>query len=206
MCEIGCGTGYVPDGLKSFHNLTLSGSEIYVEGLKYARKRLPGVEFFQADATELPVENYYDAIGAFDVLEHIDADKRAIESVYKSLKSDGYFFITVPQFQWMWSREDDVAFHKRRYAKEGLAKKLKDVGFQILFINSFVATLFPFMVFQRLIGRITSKQNSTATQGLRLPFLLNKVFYFLMFIDLALIKVGISLPWGGSLVCVVRKK
>src|SRR5688572_3870646 len=74
VCEIGCGTGFVLKGLTSLSNLSLSGSEIHVTGLKYAKKRLPHVELFQADATDLPFKNKYDAIGAFDVLEHITED------------------------------------------------------------------------------------------------------------------------------------
>ena len=52
--EIGCGTGFVLKGLERFPNLELSGAEIYLEGLKYAKKRLPDVEFFQLDATRMP--------------------------------------------------------------------------------------------------------------------------------------------------------
>ncbi len=42
-----------------------------MEGLKYAKQRVPGAEFIQMDATEMPFENEFDAIGAFDVLELI---------------------------------------------------------------------------------------------------------------------------------------
>lgn len=205
VCEIGCGTGYVLNGLSSLKNLELSGSEIHLEGLKYARGRLPNLDFFQADATNLPFHNTFHAIGAFDVLEHIHEDEKAIASIYKSLKLNGLFFVTVPQFQWMWSVEDDVAFHKRRYSKDELVRKIKNAGFEILFINSFVFSLFPFMALQRLIGSLQLTNQNTATLGLRLPTLINWIFYLLTQADIYFIRLGVRLPWGGSLVTVAKK-
>ena len=206
VCEIGCGTGYVLKGLATLKNLTLSGSEIHIEGLKYAKSRLPQVDFFQADATELPFVERYDAIGAFDVLEHISEDKKAIASIYQAIKPGGYFFITVPQYNWMWSLEDDIACHKRRYARKELSEKLLKSGFKVEFISSFVFMLFPFMAIQRLLGKRNRNKGITeAVEGFVIPRLVNFFFYRLTQFDLLLIKIGISLPFGGSLVCVAKR-
>lgn len=207
FCEIGCGTGFVLGGLASLPNLKLSGSEIHVTGLKYARERHPQVEFFQADATNLPFKEKYDAIGAFDVMEHISEDTQAMESIYHAIKPGGFFFLTVPQYSWMWSLEDDIAFHKRRYTRKELKRKLSKAGFDVEFISSFVFLLFPFMAVQRLIGK--SKRNKgakVALQGFTMPRWVDKIFYGLTESDLLLIKNKVSLPFGGSLVCVARKR
>jgi hypothetical protein len=128
-------------------------------------------------------------------------------SIHRSLKKEGLFFISVPQFQWMWSAEDDVAYHKRRYSRRELINKLEVSGFQIIYISSFVFTLFPIMVAQRLLGKLNTAKNELkdSTQGLNLPAFINRTFYMLMKIDLFLIKKGVSLPWGGSLVVVAKK-
>lgn len=207
VCEIGCGTGFVLRGLTAIKNLRLSGSEIYMEGLKYAQQRLPQIEFFQADATNLPFKDKYDVIGAFDVLEHISEDEKAMTSIFNSLKTDGYFFITVPQYNWMWSLEDDIAFHKRRYSWTELRIKLEKAGFKIHYIGSFVFSLFPFMILQRLLGRRgRNKSAEEALDGLTLPPLINSIFYRFTQLDLVLIKLGLSLPFGGSLVCVAQRR
>lgn len=206
VCEIGCGTGFVLKGLSEMKNLKLSGSEIYIEGLKYAQQRLPQVEFFQADATELPFTEKYDVIGAFDVLEHITEDVKSMKSIFNALKPGGHLFLTVPQYNWMWSLEDDVACHKRRYSRTELKKKLEESGFEIKFISSFIFTLFPFMAVQRFFGRRKrNKGINVAAQGFSIPPLVNKIFYSLTQLDLAFINRKISLPVGGSLVCVVKK-
>lgn len=206
ICEIGCGTGFVLKGLTSLHNLSLSGSEIHVAGLKYAKKRLPNVELFQADATELPFKERYDAIGAFDVLEHIEEDVKAMKSIHNAIKPGGYFFVTVPQYQWMWSVEDDIGFHKRRYNRRELKEKLEESGFRVKFISSFVFTLFPAISLQRILGKVKKRTAADAIEGHQLPSVLNNLFYFLTQIDVLAIKSRLSLPWGGSLVCVAKKE
>ena len=58
ILEIGCGTGYVLKGLEDkFINYQLVGSEIHIEGIKFAKERLQKVEFIQLDATKMPFEN-----------------------------------------------------------------------------------------------------------------------------------------------------
>src|ERR1044072_2835484 len=84
IMEIGCGNGFILKGLSQFKNYHLSGADIHIEGLKYSRERLPGVEFIQVDATRLPFEGEFDAIGAFDVIEHIDDDVAVIRNVHKA--------------------------------------------------------------------------------------------------------------------------
>lgn len=81
--EIGCGTGIVLQSIsKKFSNLKLLGEEIHLSGIKYAKKRLPNVEFIQLDALKMPFVEEFDAIGAFDVLEHKDDDITVIEQIY----------------------------------------------------------------------------------------------------------------------------
>ncbi len=212
VLELGCGTGYVLKGLQeTFSNYELVGSEIHLEGIKFAKERLPNVNFIQLDATKIPFENQYDAIGAFDVLEHIDEDELVIQQVHKALKEGGLFFISVPQYQWMWSINDDIAYHKRRYSRKELKEKLSNSGFEVIYISSFVFMLFPFMYFSRLFkanksNEITDEIIIKEMNELQLNPLLNKLFTLFMSIDVFFIRYKISLPFGGSLISVARKK
>ena len=48
ILEIGCGTGFVLAAFEQAYPLaTIQGSEVYSEGLRFARTRLPRAEFFQ---------------------------------------------------------------------------------------------------------------------------------------------------------------
>lgn len=93
---------------------------IYIYGLKYAKKRVNDVELIQLDILNIPFNNEFDAIGAFDILEHIDDDIKAMQQVYNALKANGYFLITVPAYQFMWSYFDDFFKHKRRYSQKDI--------------------------------------------------------------------------------------
>jgi SAM-dependent methyltransferase len=208
VLEVGCGTGNVLTTLREIPNLRLTGSEIYLQGLRYARKRLPEVEFIQLDATDIPFHERFDVIGAFDVIEHIDADEQVMREAHGALRPDGLFIVTVPQYQWMWSHLDEVVHHKRRYGRGELLSKLRNAGFDVLYTTSFVTTLFPLMAAARLRDR--SRQASSGTRAdfefhVDVPAPLNALFDWITRIDEVFLKVRLSLPFGGSLLVVARR-
>ncbi len=208
VLEIGCGNGYVLKGLQTL-NYQLTGSEIYLDGLKNVQKRINHVELIQLNALQIPFEEEFDAIGAFDVIEHIDDDISVIQQVHKALKQNGYFFITVPQYQFMWSYLDDYARHKRRYTQSELKNKLKQCGFEVPFCSSFVTTLFPFVVISRFLKKNKPLEKVTIEDVIKefqIPSWMNNLFYQLMLMDYRLIKMNISLPFGNSIVAVAQKR
>lgn len=151
LFEIGCGTGYVLGSFATFYpRMLLVGGEIYVSALKLASSRVPRAEFIQVDVCNLPFYNEFDVIGAFGVLEHIDNEEWAIKQMYQAAKSGGGIIITVPQHQWLWSIQDEMACHKRRYARKELVRKIESAGFQVKWVTSFVSLLLPLMVASRL--------------------------------------------------------
>ena len=77
-----------------------------IEGFK------PEVEFIQLYARQIPFDKEFDAIGAFDVIEHISEDELVISNCYKALKPRVHIYISVPQYMFMWSYVDDFAYHK----------------------------------------------------------------------------------------------
>ncbi len=207
--EIGCGTGDFIRHIVENKNLEITGSEIYLKGLQYAKKNLPDVDFIQFDVTRGVVGDEFDLIVAFDVLEHIDNDVAAISNIHKMLHKGGEFIITVPQHMFLWSRLDEIVKHKRRYSRRELVNKLQDNGFDISYSTSFLFVLFPLMLISRLFDK-GSKQSQPDEDALeeRVKFsgVLNAVFDVFMRIDEALIRLGISLPFGGTLVVIAKKK
>jgi trans-aconitate methyltransferase len=204
--EIGCGTGFVISAIsKRFPGARLSGSEYLEEGLVYARQRVPGAEFTQMDARHIPHESELDAIGAFDVLEHIEEDDAVLQQICKALKPGGIVFITVPQHRWLWSAVDVYACHVRRYGANELHQKVCGAGFEIIRSTSFVSTLLPAMYLSRLLQGNKTDMNMDDVAGLRVNPILNKIFEWLLDIELAMIRAGVSLPVGGSRLLVARK-
>ncbi len=130
--------------------LNLQGSEVSLKGLRFAEKRLSRSKLFQMDARQIPFEDEFDVIGAFDVLEHIKEDTIALSAMYQATSKGGGVLLTVPQHPWLWSQADDYAHHVRRYQAKELKAKVENVGFQVIKIASFVSLLLPLMVLSRL--------------------------------------------------------
>ncbi|MFC5520591.1 class I SAM-dependent methyltransferase [Polaromonas jejuensis] len=206
--EIGCGTGGFIQKIVENENLEITGSEIYLKGLLYAKKNLPAVEFVQFDVTKGVIGEAFDLIVAFDVLEHIENDVAAISNINKMLHEGGRVIVTVPQHMFLWSQLDEIVKHKRRYSRRELVTKLQENGFDISYCTSFLFVLFPLMLISRMFdkGRSQSKSDDLAL-GKRVNFskILNWIFDCFMRIDEALIGLGISLPFGGTLVVVAKK-
>ena len=201
--EIGCGTGFVLSAIsQKFPETKLFGSEYFEEGLVFARQRLPNAKLSQMDARDIPYKLKLDAIGAFDMLEHIKEDKVVLQQIFKALKPGGIAFITVPQHRWLWSVVDDYACHVRRYNANELHEKVYAAGFNIIRSTSFVSTLLPVMYLSRILKR--NKVDNDMVE-LRINPVLNKIFEWFLDFELLLIRVGFSLPFGGSRLVVALK-
>lgn len=204
--EIGCGNGYVLTGVsKRFPHATLHGSEIFTAGLGFAANRLPAVNLMQMDARNIPFAEEFDVIGAFDVLEHIEADERVLGQIHAALMPHGFMLLTVPQHTWLWSPLDEYACHIRRYAASGLHKKIEAAGFQIVRTTSFVTALLPAMMLSRFFQRRWTADRFDATAELKISPWLNSIFGKILGAELVCIKKGINLPVGGSRLIVARK-
>lgn len=209
--EIGCGTGFVLSEISAvFPESVFLGSEIFITGLVYAKRRLPYVEFFQMDARRIPFESHFDVIGAFDVLEHIKEDQTVLIEIYRALKPGGSVILTVPQHPWLWSRHDEMFCHVRRYTRSELIRKVTKAGFEITYITSFVFLLVPFMwISRRFVQRWKAYRigsfDSFLDVELRINPLVNRVFGEVMKLERTLIRLGVKFPVGGSLLCVARK-
>jgi len=204
--EVGCGTGFVTLAIsKQFSEARLFGIEYLEEGLLYARQRVPNAVFTQMDARCIPYKSALDAIGAFDVLEHIAEDEVVLQQICKALKPKGVVFITVPQHRWLWSAVDEYSCHVRRYSANELSQKVCSAGFEIIRSTSFVSTLLPAMYFSRVLKRRKIGVSIDAIAELRINPILNKLFEGLLNLELGIIRAGIDLPMGGSRLIVARK-
>ncbi len=155
--------------------------------------------------------NSIDATGLFDVVEHIEKDDAFLKGIYNSLSENGLVFITVPAFKTLWSNEDVVAGHFRRYTRKGLEKKLKSAGFTIEYSTYIFSILvFAVFLFRTLPDKLglnkkannidENKQDHSDKKGITGKFL-NLIWKF----ELSKIRKGKKIPFGGSCFVVARK-
>jgi SAM-dependent methyltransferase len=201
--EIGCGTGFVLHAInKTFPGSHLFGDEYYKEGLEHAKKRVPDASFRCLDATQMHDKDCYDAIGAFDVIEHIEDDRLALLRCFHALKRDGYLFLTVPQHMWLWSELDDHSCHVRRYSKLELIQKVEQTGFRFITSSSFISFLVPIMWLSR--KGLSQNKDESRTELNPSPWL-NAFFRMVMKLEILLLRFGVRFPIGGSLLLVAKK-
>ena len=97
ILEIGCGQGFHCAMLAQNKSNHVVGIDISEENISTAKKRYPKVDYRLMDVENLTFEDqYFDAIYALDVLEHVDNLNRVIVECNRVLKKGGKFIINVP--------------------------------------------------------------------------------------------------------------
>jgi SAM-dependent methyltransferase len=199
LFEIGCGTGFVLEGLRrAFPRLHLVGGELHPQGLEHASRRLPQLDLLQVDARRLPFDGEFDVVGAFDVLEHIDDDRRVLEQMRAAVRPGGGILITVPQHPLLWSAMDDYSEHKRRYRHTELEAKVSAAGFSLRRVTSFVTLLLPAMAAIRMWRGLRSIPPDPI-RDLATPRYVTVALEHIMNLERTLITRRTDLPFGGSL-------
>ena len=187
---------------RRFPDVRLKGTEFFEEGLVHARRRVPSANFEQMDACFLNDIDRFDLIGAFDVIEHIREDEVVLRNMSRALDVGGKLLVTVPQHTWLWSIVDERACHVRRYTRQELVDKVRRSGLEVEYVTSFVSLLLPLMWFSRLrsggTGRLPRSEFEISE---RLDRFLERV----MSVEIRLLKMGLTLPVGGSLLLLARK-
>lgn len=208
LLEIGCGTGFVLDGIIKKFNSKFFGSEIYINGLEHAIQRVgKRATFLQMDATRIPYKNEFSVIGAFDVIEHIADDLGCLQQINKALQDNGKLILTVPQHMFLWSLNDELGKHYRRYSKMELCNKVKEAGFKIIYVNSFMFLLMPLMLISRMFRKKNNNiENFDILSELRIGTMANRMLKAVLSIEIALTKIGMRWPCGGSLILIAQKR
>jgi len=201
LLEVGCGTGQVLAALRAaYPSLALAGTEALIEGLRIAAGAVPDAELVQADVRQLPFEAEFDAVGAFDVLEHVREDEDALAQIVRAVRPGGMVFLTVPQHEFLWSALDEYAGHSRRYSRASLTALLVEQGLVVERMTSFVSLLLPLMWLSR-----RRQQRQASMAAFQLAPALNAAGRWVMTAERALIRGGVPMPLGGSLLAVARR-
>ncbi len=168
-----------------------------------------GLDLMQASILELPFrDSSFDVVCAFDVIEHVEDDASAVAELGRVCRPGGLICITVPAFQFLWSRHDDVNHHRRRYTGAGLHHLLKGTGIQPVFHSYFNFWLFfPIAAFRLLAAVLPEKRRQDAGSdffAVRNPFL-DGLFYWVFHSEAAILRWGLRFPVGVSILSTWRK-
>lgn len=98
--DAGCGEGFVSSLLvEHFPGLEVSGFDFNPSSVTLAQERNPTVDCRVASIYEIPWgDNTFDAIGCFEVLEHVHEPTRALQELARV--SNQYLVLSVPHEPW----------------------------------------------------------------------------------------------------------
>jgi SAM-dependent methyltransferase len=152
IVDVGCGTGGMLGMLREFGSVTgLDASPLAVH---YCEERFGDAVEVRLGLVPDDVPYSADIITAFDVVEHLEDDEKALTGIHDRLPRGGLFVCTVPAFPFLWSGHDVVHHHFRRYTRKGLRHRLEGAGFTVERISYFNTFLFPAAAAVRLVERI----------------------------------------------------
>lgn len=207
--DVGGGNGFVSLAIKSAgHEVVLvepgSGA---LNGLRRGIQNV--VRSTLADAAFEP--GSIDAVGIFDVVEHVEHDVAFLTMIHDVLKPRGLVYCTVPASPWLWSAEDVHAGHYRRYTARSLRAAMQAAGLRVEFVSSFFTWLsLPVFAFRTLPSRVArlrppaERRGSLEADHSLSPFL-NGVVQRVHAWELGRISRGARLRGGTSLICVARR-
>ena len=146
-----------------------------------------------------------DLILLLDVLEHIKDDRTVLAELKSVLRKGGFLLVSVPAFQCLWSRHDEQAGHKRRYNRKILETLCGDLGYETVCGYYFNTALFLPIYLIRKVLKVLPSGKDTLEANLS-PGFADPILYFLLRMEMFINFHIFRLPFGTSIVLLLRKK
>jgi ubiquinone/menaquinone biosynthesis C-methylase UbiE len=130
--EIGSGLGdYALQWLPSVEKFTATDADPAL--LAELRKRMAAHPNVSVRELLLPTQDRGDhsCLVAYNVLEHIEEDVAALQSMARLVRPEGYIVLVCPAFQFAMSPVDIATGHVRRYTKRSMTRALTAAGLEV---------------------------------------------------------------------------
>jgi SAM-dependent methyltransferase len=161
--DLGTGCGDVAAALRA-RGLRALAADYYAESDEAVRRVDAEVPFYAVDAYRLPFREL-DAVGIFDVLEHLDRPLDALAQIRDSLTRDGWLFVTVPARPELWTNRDLYAGHHLRYDRGTLRRTLARVGFKLVRASYFMLPMALPLALSRYFGALYMPSGLSAEEA-----------------------------------------
>ena len=190
ILDFGAGSGVNLDMLSKYGLVDIHEKNKYARAVIKKEKKIKNLY-----STLKIKKNFYDLILLADVIEHVKQPKVLLKNLKKFLKKDGHILITVPAYQFLFSKKDEALGHYRRYNKKRLKNELKKFKIKnISYFNTFLCLPIIIMtMLNKFLKRDYIKQVETTPN-----FILNKLCYIIFASEKYFIKY-FNLPFGISI-------
>lgn len=210
VLDIGGGAGNMAHHLAHYGRVV--GIDTNGRPLAVAAQR--GLEITQSTGDSLPFpDNSFDLIALLDTVEHIPDEFGVFDECRRVLKPGGKLIVTVPAFMWLWSYNDEINDHQRRYTAPELQEKLAVSGLRVkrLSYNNFF--LFPMIAALRLLRpdkpkldspHLTQDEDIYQVEMEAIPEPANTILHVVGWLEAELL-ARVQLPIGVSVICLAEK-
>jgi len=134
ILEVGAGGGAL--GARLAETASYVAVEPDARSRRLAAARLPDGSRILADLAELH-SCTFDLLCAFEVLEHVENDRDALESWCELVAPGGWVLVSVPAHRRRFGAADRLVGHQRRYDPADLETLLRDVGLDQVVVEGY---------------------------------------------------------------------
>ncbi|MDD2807458.1 MAG: methyltransferase domain-containing protein [Patescibacteria group bacterium] len=159
LLDLGCHGGDLTNVLSQAAQVDIYGIDISEKSIEFAKRRFPNINFSVQDfpGQKQFTDNYFQAITAFDVMEHIPDTPKVLDEIKRLLKPGGYFIMAIPNenllFKVVWlfwtSFKGQVweGVHVHDFKMEGFAEFEKQ-GFEKIVELKIIFGMWWFLIFR----------------------------------------------------------
>jgi SAM-dependent methyltransferase len=201
VVDYGCGTGAMASRLGDVGYRVL-GAEIRNGMLENCRRR--GLPTINLNEQCIPPASA-DCVLACDVLEHVEDDLGLLNRLREVLRPEGLLVGTVPAYEFLWSGEDYVSAHFRRYTRPQMDRSLASAGYDVLWSSYLNTLLFPAAAFMILAKRLLRPRAMYNSNVEPLPEWQNNLCRAIFAKERTLLR-WVRLPFGLSVIFVARPR
>lgn len=206
VLDLGCGLGGFLPSLKSL-GFDVYGAEMDFDSVLYCIKRgFP--QCAQTDSSALPfADDSFDLVTMFDAIEHIEDDHQTMAEVARVLKPGGKVIISVPAYQFLYTNNDRVAQHFRRYNRKSTRMLFEKACLDVERNTHANVLLFPIILVVVMMTKIVefvfdaNKESSHNNLSWPMPSFVNNILYRIFTAELIVTRHA-DWPIGHSIVAI----
>lgn len=212
MLDLGSGAGNMIHHLARYGRVR--GIDIDPRPVAMARAR--GYDVQQGDpshGTPFP-DVSFDLVSALDVIEHVEDDQALLREAHRLLRPKGILAITTPAYAWLWSHNDELNAHVRRYSRRELKEKVERAGFTIRRLSFGFCLVFPISAPMILVRNLLGQKTDLRSHHVQAdeyqvemeptaPWL-NQILRGVGRVEAGLVS-RFDLPFGSSLTCIAER-